>query len=309
MRNRVTEIIGVRFPLIQGPMRKITLSSMAAAVSESGALGQIASSGLSLSQLRDEICKAKQLTNRPFGINIPLHRPHAFDILELAVKMGVEIITTSGGNPTKFMERAKDSGIRVLHKVSTVQMGLKAQEAGVSGVIGMGFEAGGHGGRDQVTTFCLIPRLVDALEIPVIAAGGVSDFRGFLAALALGAEGVEIGTRFLISTECDIPPYYKDAIIKAADTGTVVIGDGAMTLRVLKNQRTESLGNINREKIDILQRANLIEGIDDKDRAVMVAGQCAGLIKNILPIHDIVMEFAEKSRHISKEIEYFLKED
>ncbi len=178
-------------------MRRITLGPMAAAVSESGGLGQIATSTLTVPELRKEIEKARDLTDRPFGINIPLHRPNALESLETAIEMRVPVISTSGGSPDKIMDRAKDAGLIVLHKVSTTAMGLKAQEAGVDGVIAMGFEAGGHGGRSQLTTLCLVPQLCDALNIPVVAAGGICDFRGFLAALALGAEGIEVGTRFL----------------------------------------------------------------------------------------------------------------
>ena len=182
MKNRVTEILGTRYPLILGPMRLITLGEMAAAVSNSGGFGQIGASGASAELLRGEIEKARNLTGSPFGINIPVYRPNAFEALEIAIEMGIKTITSSAGNPAKIIGRVKEAGLKVLHKVSSVKMALKAQEAGVDGVIATGFEAGGHVGRESVTTLCLVPQLVEALDIPVVAAGGIGDGRGLLAA-------------------------------------------------------------------------------------------------------------------------------
>lgn len=308
MQNRLTKILGIQFPLILGPMRMITLGAMAAAVSNSGGLGQIASSTLPVMQLRDEIKKAKDLTDRPFGINIPLHWPNALDVLDIAMETDVRVITTSGGNPARIMNQAKAGGIQVLHKVSTVEMSLKAQGAGVSGVIGMGFEAGGHGGRSQVTTLCLIPRLTDVLDIPVIAAGGIMDYRGFLAALALGAEGVEIGTRFLTSPECNIPRYYKDAVLDSSETGTVVVGDGTMTLRIIKNSAAKFFGNRNREKSDGHRIVDYISGEADSASAIMPAGQGAGLTKTIQPIPEIMAEFIDRSRDLSVKMRQLMED-
>lgn len=306
MKNRLTELLGIEIPLILGPMQNITLGQMAAAVSQSGGLGQIASADLSAAKLRDEIGRVRDLTDKPFGVNIPLHIPRALDILENTIAMGVRIITTSGGNPAKIMDRARSCGMEVLHKVSTVEMGLKAQEAGVSGVIGMGFEAGGHGGRSQVTTLSLIPRLADALRVPVIAAGGISDFRGFLAALALGAQGVEVGTRFLATPECDIPLFYKEAILGTSETGTLVLGHGAMTLRVIRNRATESLGKPDGEKDE---SKIIVYNQEDanRDNAIMPAGQGSGLIEAIEPVSDIVAGFLSRSRELAANINRLLK--
>jgi len=202
MENRLTKLLGIKIPLILGPMRQITLGAMAATVSNNGGFGQIAVSGLSTSQLGQEIRKARALTDKPFGINIPVHRPNALEALEMAIEMKVPVITTSGGNPIKIMDRAKTAGLIVLHKVSTTAMGLKAQEAGVDGVIAMGFEAGGHGGTSQLTTLCLVPQLCDALNIPVVAAGGICDFRRFLAARE---HAIERPSGFLNNSEKIIP--------------------------------------------------------------------------------------------------------
>ncbi|MBI4763593.1 MAG: nitronate monooxygenase [Deltaproteobacteria bacterium] len=223
MQNRITEILGTRYPLILGPMRLITLGEMAAAVSNSGGFGQIGASGASAELLITEIRKAKDLTSRPFGVNIPIYRPNAFEALEIAIEAGIRTITTSAGDPGRMIRRIKEAGMKVLHKVSTVKMALKAQEAGVDGVIATGFEAGGHVGRESITTFCLVPLLVEALEIPVVAAGGIGDGRGLLAAFALGAEGVEMGTRFVATRECSSPDWYKESILHARDSSTMIL--------------------------------------------------------------------------------------
>lgn len=307
MKNRLTELLGIQFPLILGPMQKITLGEMAATVSECGGLGQIASADLSDARLRAEICRVRDLTDKPFGINIPLHIPRALDILETVIEMGVKIVTTSGGNPARIIDRARSGGIHVLHKVSTVEMGLKAEEAGVAGVIGMGFEAGGHGGRSQVTTLCLIPCLADALTIPVIAAGGISDYRGFLAALVLGAEGVEVGTRFLATPECDIPGFYKEAILAASETGTLVGGHGAMTVRLIRNRATEFLVTQQGER----DEKNIMMYHHEEangDNAIMPAGQGSGLISKIQTVSEIMTEFVKHSHDLSIKICKLVKE-
>lgn len=307
MQNRLTNILGVDYPLILGPMRLITLGAMAAAMSNAGGFGQIASSMLSPSRLRDEIRKAKNLTNKPFGINIPLHRPNAFDALELAQEESVPVITTSGGSPGKITELARATGIKVLHKVSTSAMALKAQKSGVDGVIAMGFEAGGHGGKEQVTTLCLVPRLADVLDIPVIAAGGISDYRGFLAALALGADGVEVGTRFLGATECPIPMYYKEAVLNADETGTILVGK-TMPIRLIKNEAAGSIieeGKEESNKAEVFDYSSL-EG--SAESATMPAGQGVGLIDAIKPIQEIISEFMSGSCGLSATLCSFFKE-
>jgi len=307
MPNKLTEILKIEHPIILGPMRRITLGLLAAEVSACGGLGQIASSGLSLEQLREEIAHAQKITDKPIGVNIPLHRPYVLEILQIAAEMGVRIITTSGGNPSVIMGPAREAKVIVLHKVSTVEMGLKAQRAGVEGVIGMGFEAGGHTGKSQVTTLCLIPQLVDALDIPVIAAGGIGDYRGYLAALALGASGVEIGTRFLASAECGVSSYYKEALVQAKETSTVVVGDEPMMLRILKNKAAEFLLERNRDKSTQPRIVDYSSAEGNIDNTIMPAGQGAGLVSKVMPVGDILTEFVEKSRELAADINLFLK--
>jgi len=309
VKNRVTQILDVKYPFVLGPMRQITLGEMAGAVSNSGGFGQIAASGLLADRLRDEIKKAGELTNRPYGLNIALHRSNALEALEIAVEMGVRTITTSGGNPTKIMERAKAAGIKVLHKVSTTTMGLKAQDAGVDGVIAMGFEAGGHGGREQITTLCLVPQMVDVLDIPVVASGGIGDARGVAAVFALGAEGVEIGTRFLATNECPVPEYFKKSVLAAKDNGTVVLGIDSMPLRVLRNRAAESIVNPDKAREDTAKGVDYLAPSDEADNSIMPSGQVAGLIRQIKPISDIFPELLIGAGEICAKLHSFFKEE
>lgn len=313
MKNRVPEILGTRYPLIQGPMRLITSGEMAAAVSNSGGFGQIANSGLSVDRLRLEIEKANKSTDQPFGVNIPIFRPHAAEALELAIEMGIKTVTTSAGNPAKLMDRIKGAGLKVLHKVSSVDMALKVQDAGVDGVIAMGFEAGGHIGREGITTLCLIPQLVDALQIPVVAAGGIGDGRGLLAALALGAEGIELGTRFLATHECQVPDFYKDLIVKAKCDSTMLLGKKAMPLRVLRNKKAEMISDADKiredEKLNASgDRSYVQSGGKDADNSILPAGQVAGLIKDIEGIREVIPGIVKEAIKLSHQLHCFFQE-
>jgi enoyl-[acyl-carrier protein] reductase II len=311
MKNRITKILGTQYPLILGPMRLITLGGMAALVSNSGGFGQIAASGADSEMLKAEIKNAKKMTDKPFGINIPLYRPNAFEVLEIAIEMGIKTVTTSAGNPAKIISRIKEAGLKVLHKVSTVKMALKAQEAGIDGVIATGFEAGGHVGRENITTLCLIPQLVDALDIPVVAAGGIGDGRGLAAALALGAEGVEVGTRFLCTRECPAPGWYKDFIVKALDDSTMVLGKAAMPIRVLKNKKALAVADPKAAPEDERIRTGGDDAYVDKDeeQSIMPAGQIAGLIRQIKPITDVFPDMVAEAKEISSKLNRFFKEE
>jgi enoyl-[acyl-carrier protein] reductase II len=291
MKNRVTELTGVKYPVMLGPMRFISLGAMAASVSKSGGFGQIAASGLSTDHLRREIRRAHELTGDPFGVNIPVYRDNAFEALEVAAEEGVHTITTSAGDPYKLIGRIKELGLKVFHKCSTVSMARKAQDAGVDGVIASGTEAGGHVSREQITTFALIPQLVDALKIPIVAAGGVGDGRGLLAALALGAEGVEIGTRFLATKEAPVSEGYKRCIVSADCDETTIIGKTAMPARILKNNAATAIKQMEcqrnaREQINAYTDKFYCH--EDPDKAIMPAGQIAGLIRSIVNVHEVI---------------------
>jgi enoyl-[acyl-carrier protein] reductase II len=298
MNNALIDILGSQYPIILGPMRFITFGKMAALVSMHGGFGQIAASGLTPERLREEIKQAKALTNKHFGINFPTYRPRTSELIEVAIEEGVETITTSAGNPQRFIDKIKKAGLKVLHKVSTVEMAKKAEDAGVDGIIATGIEAGGHVGRNGITTFCLIPQLVKSIRIPVVAAGGIADANTLRAVLTLGADGVEVGTRFLATQECLIPDYFKQMIIESQSDSTVLIGKGALPMRVLNNMaaqriltmdsRKEDKNKIN-EKVDELY---VDPGRDDQS-SILPCGQVAGLINKILSIETVISSIAK----------------
>lgn len=263
MAKRVEKMLGIRYPVIQGPMMSITLGDFAAEVSKCGALGVIASAGLTPERLREEIDKVKD-TGEPFAVNIPIYQPGSEKNLDIAISKDVQIIYTSAGNPARVADKIREVGAKIIHKVSNLKEGKKAEDSGVDAVVAMGYEAGGIIGRSGVSSFCLIPELVDNLSIPVIAAGGIADSRGFKAAMALGAEGVEIGTRLLATKECPVSERIKEAVLKATCDSTMIL-ESPVTMRVLKPE---------------------IAGIDDP----APAGQVSGIIKEILTVRKVIEE-------------------
>jgi enoyl-[acyl-carrier protein] reductase II len=306
MKNRITKILGSEYPLLLGPMRRITMGEMAAAVSNSGGFGQVAASGATSDQLRAEIKKARKLTNRPIGVNIPIYRANAMEALEIAIEMGIQTITTSAGNPAKMMDKIKGAGLRVLHKVSTVEMGLKAQAAGVDGVIATGYEAGGHIGREDMTTFCLVPQLVDALDIPVVAAGGIGDGRCLLAAFCLGAEGVEVGTRFIATQEWPVPDFYKQAVL--IGNSTVVPEKKRMPFRILRNKRAEAMmSNVKEAEAAESESSDMFQG--GADSSILGAGQVVGLIREIKEVSRVFPDMLQEARFLSAKLTEFFKEE
>ena len=311
MKTRITEITGSKYPILLGPMRLIGLGEMAAAVSNSGGFGQIATSGLTSDRLRSEIRKAKDLSRGPIGVNIPVYRPNAFEALEIAIEEGIRTITTSAGDPKKLIDRVKETGLKILHKCSTVDMGKRAEGAGVDGVIASGTEAGGHVSRDEISTLTLIPQMVNALKIPVVAAGGVGDGRGLLAVMALGAEGVEMGTRFLATKECLIPEIYKKQILSAKCDGTLIVARKALPMRVLKNRGAEKIRAMEEKgatKEEINALADQMYCHDDPDNSLMPAGQISGMIEEIPNISEVILSLINEAKALSANVANFFKE-
>jgi len=293
MRN-IAELLNIKYPLIQGGMAHIATHKLASAVSNAGGLGLIASGANDAETIRAEIRKCRELTDKPFGVNIMLMSPHAKDIAQMVIEEKVHVVTTGAGNPGPFMEAWKKAGIIVIPVVPSVALARRVERNGADAVIVEGTEAGGHIG--ELTTMVLVPQVVDAVKIPVIAAGGIADRRGVLAAFALGAKGVQVGTVMLASEECPIHENYKRKIIEAGDTDTVVTGrtTGA-PVRVLKNKMARiyldmaakgaTFEELERLTIGSLKRA-VFEG--DVDNGSLMAGQIAGLVKDIRPVKKII---------------------
>ena len=290
------KIFGIKYPIIQGGMANISTAEFAAAVSEAGGLGIIASGGLTAEQLRTHIRRAQILTDKPFGVNIMLMHPEAEEIASIVVDEGVRILTTGAGNPGKYMEKWKQVGIIVYPVIPSVALARRMESLGADGVIAEGTESGGHVG--ELTTMALVPQVRAALKIPVVAAGGIASGAQMLAAYALGACGVQIGTALLVSEECPIHENYKNALLKAGDTDTAVTGriSGA-PVRGLKNLMSREYlkreqAGASREELEVftlgaLRRA-VLEG--DVQNGSLMAGQVAGQLKEIRPLAVILEE-------------------
>ncbi len=293
---KIQELLGIRYPLIQGGMANIATGEFAAAVSNAGALGLIASGSMDAEQLREQIRTCRAHTEKPFGVNLMLMNPHIEQLAQVVVEEKVPVITTGAGNPGKYLPAWKEAGIRVLPVVPSVALARRMERAGADALIVEGTEAGGHVG--ELTTMCLVPQVVDAVQIPVIAAGGIACGRQVLAAFALGASGVQVGTCLLVSEECPIHTNYKEAVLKAGDTDTTVTGrtTGA-PVRILKNKMAREY--LKREKegatLEELEaytlgglRKAVLEG--DVQYGSLMAGQAAGLCKEIKPVKQIIEE-------------------
>jgi len=308
MKTRVSEILGIKYPIIQGGMVLISTPQLAAAVSNAGGLGQLTCiiGNRDAATLRANISATRALTDKPFGVNIPLMMPGAETFIETSIAEGVDVIITSAGNPAKFTGRIKDNGIKSCHVVPSVKMGKKAQDAGVDFIIAEGWEAGGHNSFDDVTTMTLIPQIVHAITIPVVAAGGIADARTAAAAFVLGAEGIQMGTRFLMTKECIAHDNYKRAIINSADTSTVITGRKLGPVRMLKNQLAsqiltwENQSLATEEILGLIGRGRsekaLLQG--DMEEGSPMSGQVAGLITEVISVSEVFDRIVGNKRSI-----------
>ena len=305
IENRITKLFRIKYPIIQAGMVWASGWKLASAVSNYGGLGLIGSGSMKPDMLREHIKKCKAATEKPFGVNVPLLRGDAQDLLNVVIEENIKIVFTSAGHPGKFIDQLKRNNVVVVHVVPSMKYALKAESVGCDAVVGEGVEAGGHNGADEITTFCLIPQLVDALKIPVMAAGGIADGRGILAALSLGAEGVQIGTRFAVTEESSAHLNYKQKVICAKDNDTILVLKKIGMARMIKNEFTETVhqaevGGANEQTLlELLgekrERLGIFEG--NEQSGMLEAGQGAGLIKEILPVkvlmEELVKEFDE----------------
>ena len=307
MKTRITELLGCEYPLIQGGMAWIAEHTLASAVSNAGGVGLIAGGSAPIDYLRDQIRTCKTETDKPFGVNIMLMSPNADDLAQLVIDEDVKIVTTGAGNPGKYMAAWKQAGIKVIPVVATVALAKRMEKAGADAVVAEGTESGGHIGEN--TTMCLVPQVVDAVEIPVIAAGGIADGRGVAASFMLGAEGVQIGTRVRASEECQINPTFKELVLKAKDTDNVVTG--RTTGHPCRNIKTkfskmlakgENDGTLTPEKFEEITLGSLRKAVQDGnvEEGSFLCGLIAGMINEVKPCSEIVKEIMEQAEKLLK---------
>ena len=291
--KKLNEILGTEFPMIQGGMANIATGEFAAACSNAGALGMIATGGWDGDRLRQEIRRAKELTDKPFGVNLMLMSPYADDIAQIILEEGVKVVTTGAGNPGKYIPAWKEKGIKVMPVVAAAVLAKRLERYGVDAIIAEGTESGGHVG--EMTTMALVPQVADAVDLPVVAAGGVADGRQLTAAFALGACGVQLGTCLLTSLECPIHDNYKQALLKAKDSDTMVTGrtTGA-PVRVVKNKMAREYVRMEKRDVPLMELEKLTLGSlrravfdGDVDTGSLMAGQVAGMLHEIRPLRAI----------------------
>lgn len=294
MKTRVTELLGVEYPIIQGGMANIADARLAAAVSEAGGLGIIACGSAPVSWVEEQITLARELTDKPIGLNIMLMNPEAPQLAQLAADMHIDVVTTGAGNPGTYVPLWKEAGITVIPVVASAALARRMERCGADAVIAEGCEAGGHIG--ELTTMALVPVVCDTVSIPVIAAGGIADGRGMAAVYALGAEGVQVGTRFLAAEECCVAQAYKDKVVAAKDSDTIVTGrGGGHPVRALKNRLTrevrqlESAGKGDSEETEVRLAGSLRRAVQgDIDNGSLMAGQVACLVHDVKPAAKII---------------------
>ena len=304
METRITELLGTEYPIIQGGMAWVAEHHLAAAVSNAGGLGLIGAASAPAEVVREEIRRCKELTDKPFGVNIMLLNPNAEDVARIVVEEGVKVVTTGAGNPVKYMEQWKQAGVKVIPVVASVAMAKIMERAGADAVVAEGMESGGHIG--STTTMALVPQVVDAVNIPVIAAGGIGDGRGFAAAFMLGAEGVQVGTRFVVAKESIVHDNYKQQIVKAKDIDSTVTGlSTGHPVRSLRNKMTREYLRLEKEGADFMELEKLTLGslrkavIDgDVANGTLMAGQIAGLVSQVQSCEEIIQDIVGQGRKL-----------
>ena len=304
MKTRVTALLGIEYPIIQGGMAWVAEHNLAAAVSEAGGLGLIGGANAPGEVVREEIRKARELTDKPFGVNVMLMSPFADDVAKVVVEEGIKVVTTGAGNPGKYMEMWKNAGIKVIPVVASVALARMMEKGGADAVVAEGTESGGHIG-DQ-TTMSLVPQVADAVSIPVIAAGGIADGRGIAAAFMLGAEAVQMGTRFVVAKESIVHQNYKDRIIKAKDIDSAVTGRSrGHPIRSLRNQMTREYLKMEQEgrpfeELEYLTMGTLRKAVMEGDvmHGTVMAGQIAGMVKKEQTCKEMISEMTAEAEKL-----------
>lgn len=306
MKTRITELLGIEYPIIQGGMAWVAEHHLAAAVSKAGGLGIIGAASAPAEIVREEIRKARELTDKPIGVNIMLMNPNASEVAKVVLEEGVRVVTTGAGNPAKFMKDFKEAGVKVIPVVASVAMAKMMERSGADAVVAEGTESGGHIG--SATTMCLVPQIADAVKIPVIAAGGIGDGRGLAAAFMLGAEAVQMGTRFVVARESIVHQNYKEKVIRAKDIDSEVTGlSTGHPVRQIRNQMTREYLRLEKEGAGLEELENLTLGslrkavIDgDTVNGTLMAGQIAGLVKKEQTCREMIEEIMQEAAVLLK---------
>lgn len=307
--NKVCELLNIKYPIIQGGMAWVADSSLASAVSNAGGLGLIAGGNAPKEIIKEQIRKCRELTDKPFGVNVMLLSPFADEIIDLIIEEKIPVITTGAGNPAKYIDRLKEAGVKIIPVVPSIALAQRMEKLGADAIIVEGTEAGGHVG--ELTTMVLTPQVVDSVNIPVIAAGGIADGRGIVAAFALGAKGVQIGTRFICSDECNVHENYKNMVLKSKDRDAIVTGRSTgHPVRTLKNKLAKEILNMEKEGQPVEEidkrgigslRIATVEG--DIHNGSFMAGQIASIIKDIKPCKEILDDMVSQAKNIMPNIE------
>ncbi len=296
LKTAICDLLGIKYPIIQGGMVHVATVELVSAVSNAGGLGIIGAGNAEPEWVREQIRLTRQRTNKPFGVNILLMSPFAKEVVEVVLQEKVRVVTTGAGNPGVYIPQFKQAGVKVMPVVASVALAIRLERIGVDAIVAEGMESGGEVG--ETTTMVLVPQVVDSVRIPVIAAGGIGDGRGLAAALALGAQGVQMGTRFVCSEECIAHTAYKEKILKARDRSTVVTGQTTgYSLRCLQNRLTRQFAELekagtSKEELDLLGRGRVYQGLieGNLEEGSLLSGQIAGLLKEIKPVKTIIEE-------------------
>ncbi|MDF0708693.1 NAD(P)H-dependent flavin oxidoreductase [Flagellimonas okinawensis] len=311
MQNKITQLFGIKYPIVQGGMVWASGWRLASAVSNAGGLGLLGAGSMYPEILEEHIVKCKQATDKPFGVNVPMLYPDIEKLMDIILKHEVKIVFTSAGNPKTWTKFLQDKGVTVVHVVSSVKFALKAQVAGVDAIVAEGFEAGGHNGRDETTTMVLIPSVKEKIQIPLIAAGGIATGRAMLAAMVLGADGVQVGSRFVASPEASSHEMFKKRVVDAQEGDTQLTLKELAPVRLLKNkfyqdvQEAYSNGATKEELISLLGRARAKKGMfeGDMEEGELEIGQVSGLIHEIKPAAEIVLDIMAEFQEAKAEIQ------
>ncbi len=314
LKTAICDLFGIKHPIIQGGMAHVGTAELVSAVSNAGGLGIIGAGHYEPDWVRQQIRLTREGTTEPFGLNIPLTSPFAEPVVQVALAEKVAVIATGAGNPDAYMPRFKRAGMKVIPVVASVAMAKHLEQAGADAIVAEGMESGGHVG--ETTTIALVPQVVDSVRIPVVAAGGIADGRGLAAALALGAQGVQMGTRFVLSTECIAHPQYKQKLLEADDQATMVTRQlVGRPLRTLRNKLAEQVrelekAGITKEELELFDRGRMYLGLieGDIDEGSLLAGQIAGMIKEIKPVKVIIEEMVAEAERIISHLRNFRRE-